>query len=109
MAPVIRLNATQGCKILVLVYILTRQLCFHVLRCQPYQFLQPLHRLAGHFLSAELITEFFSCPLCYRYLILKADIVAVVPQQPRFLVVFQRQQSPSPTCRRIFNGQNESD
>lgn len=80
----------------MLIHILTRQLRFDVLRRQPDKLLQALNRLAGHLLRAELFPELCPRPLGDRHLVFEADILAVVPQQPRFLVFFQLQDGAAP-------------
>lgn len=80
-----------------------------ILSGQPDKLTKAIDSLLRNAYAIQLLAELLPRPLGDRHLVLPADIVAVIPQQPRFLVVSQRQQSPAPTGRRILNGKNESD
>lgn len=69
------------------------QLGFDILRGQPDKLTKAIDSLLRNAYAGQLLAELLPCPPGDRLLVLPADIVAVIPQQPRFLMLFQRQQS----------------
>jgi hypothetical protein len=69
------------------------QLGFDILRGQPDKLTKAIDSLLRNAYAGQLLAELLPCPPGDRLLVLPADIVAVVPQQPRFLMLFQRQRA----------------